>query len=112
MIGTKLYKNKTEDEDMERYTDVAVWCNGNTATIEDKGDYYEVVEVKQYEPTTEEKVAQLDTQYEQDKKTLQGYYMDFFIAGDTDGMEQIKGELIALATQYDTDIETLKGGEE
>ena len=110
MIGTKLYKNKTED--MERYTDVAVWCNAHTATIEDKGDYYEVVEVKQYEPITEEKVAQLDSQYEQDKKTLQGYYLDFMIAGDTAGMESIKEELTALATQYDSDIEALKGGEE
>lgn len=65
-----------------------------------------------YEPTTEEKMAQLDSQYEQDKKTLQGYYLDFMIAGDTEGMESIKGELTALATQYDTDIEALKGGEE
>lgn len=110
MIETKLYKNKTED--MEKYNDCAVWCNANNATIEDKGDYYEIVEVKQYEPTTEEKMAQLDTQYEQDKKTLQGYYMDFFIAGDTEGMESINGELTALANQYDTDIEALKGGEE
>lgn len=62
--------------------------------------------------TTEDKTKQLDSQYEQDKKTLQGYYLDFMIAGDTDGMEQIKGELTALATQYDSDIEALKGGEE
>lgn len=110
MIGTKLYKGNPDD--MDKYSDVAVWCNAHTATIEDKGDYYEVIEVRQYEPTTEEKVAQLDSQYEQDKKTLHGYYMDFFIAGDTEGMESIKGELTALATQYDTDIEALKGGEE
>lgn len=110
MIGTKLYKNETED--MERYTDVAMWCNAHTATIEDKGDYYEVVEVKRYEPTTEDKINQLDSQYEQDRNTLQNYYLDFMIAGDTEGMEQIKGELTALATQYDTDIEALKGGEE
>lgn len=67
---------------------------------------------KPYEPTTEDKINQLDSQYEQDKKTLQGYYLDFMIAGDTEGMESIKGELTALATQYDTDIEALKGGEE
>lgn len=67
---------------------------------------------KPYEPTTEDKIAVLDSQYEQDKKTLQGYYFDFMIAGDTDGMESIKEELTALATQYDTDIEALKGGEE
>ena len=67
---------------------------------------------KPYEPTTEEKMAQLDSQYQQDKKTLQGYYLDFTIAGDTEGMESVKGELTALATQYDSDIEALKGGEE
>lgn len=110
MIGTKLYKNKAED--MERYTDVAVWCNAHTATIVDKGDYYEVVEVKRYAPSTEDKINQLDSQYEQDKSTLQNYYLDFMIAGDTEGMESIKGELTALATQYDSDIEALKGGEE
>lgn len=109
MLGKKIYKNK---EDMERYTDVAVWCNAHMATIEDKGDYYEVVEVKRYAPTTEEKMAQFDSQYEQDKNILQGYYLDFMIAGDTDGMESVKGELTALATQYDSDIEALKGGEE
>lgn len=65
-----------------------------------------------YEPTTEDKIAVLDSQYEQDKKTLQGYYLDFMIAGDTAGMESIKEELTALATQYDSDIEVLKGGEE
>ena len=63
-------------------------------------------------PTTEEKIAQLDSQYEQDKKTLQGYYLDFMIAGDTEVMESIKQELADLATQYDTDIEALKEGEE
>lgn len=67
---------------------------------------------KPYAPTTEDKINQLDSQYEQDKKTLQGYYLDFMIAGDTEGMESIKGELTALATQYDSDIEALKGGEE
>ena len=38
--------------------------------------------------------------------------MGFMIAGDIEGMESIKRELTALATQYDTDIEALKGGEE
>ena len=62
-------------------------------------------------PTTEEKIAQLDSQYEQDKKTLQSYYLDFMIAGDTEGMESIKQELADLAGQYDADLAVLKGGE-
>lgn len=67
---------------------------------------------KEEEPTLEDKVNQLDGQYWQDKNVLQGYYMDFMIAGDTEGMESVKRELTALATQYDTDIEALKGDEE
>lgn len=110
MIGTKLYKNNKSD--MANYTKTAVWCNANNAHIDDKGEYYEVVENVPYMPSQEEQIATLDSQYEQDKKTLQGYYLDFMIAGDTEGMESIKGELTALATQYDTDIEALKGGEE
>lgn len=42
MLGTKLYKN---DFNEAKYTDVADWCNNNDCTIEDKGDFYEVVKV-------------------------------------------------------------------
>lgn len=72
----------------------------------------EAKEPEPYEPTTEDKINQLDSQYEQDRKTLQGYYLDFMIAGDTEGMESIKEELTSLSAQYDSDIEALKGGEE
>ena len=40
MIGTKIYKS-----DMSQYSKLANWCNENNATIEDKGEYYEVVEI-------------------------------------------------------------------
>ena len=43
MIGTKLYKNN--EADMKTYTAAALWCNENNATIEDKGEYYEVVAI-------------------------------------------------------------------
>lgn len=69
-------------------------------------------EPAEQEPTLENKVNQLDSQYWQNKNTLQGYYVGFMIAGDIEGMESIKRELTALATQYDTDVEALKGGEE
>ena len=53
MLGIKLYKNNTDD--MARYTDIAIACNevGNL-TIEDKGEYYEVVEIPVHVPTVEE----------------------------------------------------------
>ena len=62
-------------------------------------------------PTTDEKIAQLDGQYQSDKQVLQGYYVEFMIAGNTAGMEAVKQELADLAGQYDADLATLKGGE-
>ena len=52
-------------------------------------------------PTTEEKIAQLDGQYQSDKQVLQGYYVEFMIAGNVAGMEAIKQELADLAESYD-----------
>lgn len=109
MLGTKLYKNSKSD--MAKYTKTAVWCNANNAHIDDMGDYYEVVENVPYVPSKEEQIATLDRQYEADKKTLQGYYLEFSIAGNTAGMEVIKQELADLAEQYDADLAELKGGE-
>ena len=42
MLGTKLYKGKYTNKE---YADLAVWCNANNATIEDMGEYFEVVEI-------------------------------------------------------------------
>lgn len=42
MLGTKLYKNNTDD--MARYTDCAIACNkAGNITIIDQGEYYEVM---------------------------------------------------------------------
>ena len=43
MIGTKFYK---DNYDLEEYAKAAEWCNTTQqGMIEDKGDYYEVVEI-------------------------------------------------------------------
>ena len=43
MIGTKFYK---DNYDLEEYAQAAEWCNeAQQGTIEDKGEYYEVVEI-------------------------------------------------------------------
>lgn len=59
MIGKKVYKS-----DLTEYAETAAWCNENNATIEDKGEYYEVVEVIVSEPTLDElkagKLAEID----------------------------------------------------
>ena len=109
MLGTKLHKDNQSD--MDKYTDYAVWCNANNATIEDKGEYYEIVEIKPYTPTKEEQVVQLDLEYEKSKQQLMQYYFEFSIADNAEGMEAIKAELEALNQQYDNDLAELKGGE-
>lgn len=40
MLGTKIYK-----DDMSKYTECAIWCNQNNATIKDMDEYYEVVAI-------------------------------------------------------------------
>lgn len=42
MLGTKMYKRQFNDAE---YKTMADWCNENDCTIEDKGDFYEVVKV-------------------------------------------------------------------
>lgn len=92
MLGTKIYKN-----DMSNYTNVAIWCNQNNATIEDRDDYYEVVAISL--PTLEEikaaKIAELKA--ERDSKevepiTYQGYSFDY----DSKARERINAAIIAL----------------
>lgn len=41
MIGYKIYK-----DNMENYSEIALWCNENQATIVEREDYYEVIPVE------------------------------------------------------------------
>lgn len=95
MLGTKIYKT-----DMSNYTDCAIWCNQNKATIEDKGDYYEVVNLPI--PTLEEiktaKIAELKA--ERDAKEVEpieygGNLYDY----DSKARERINAAIIALDVQ-------------
>ena len=112
MIETKLYKNNQSD--IDKYIECVVWCNANNATIEDKGEYYEVVEITGIPPcipTKEEKVAKLDLEYERNKQQLMQYYLEFSITDNIEGIEAIKAELETLNQQYDNDLKALKGSE-
>lgn len=95
MIGTKIYKT-----DMSNYTECAIWCNQNKATIEDKGDYYEVVALPL--PTLEEikaaKIAELKAQRdskEVEPITYNGNRYDY----DDKARERINAAIIALDVQ-------------
>lgn len=95
MVGTKIYKT-----DMSNYTDCAIWCNANNATIEDKGDYYEAVTLPL--PTLEEiktaKIAELKTERdarEVEPINYQGYSFDY----DSKARDRISAAIIALDVQ-------------
>ena len=107
MIGVKLYKNNQSD--MDKYTDCAVWCNANNATIEDKGEYYEVVENVPYMPSQEEKLEQLSSDYQKARFELGVYYMEAVLAGNIEALGELQQDLIALKAQYDEDIACVAG---
>ena len=95
MLGTKIYKT-----DMSNYTDCAIWCNQNKATIEDRGDYYEVVTLSL--PTLEEikvaKIAELKAQRdskEVEPITYNGNLYDY----DEKARDRINAAIIALELQ-------------
>lgn len=92
MLGTKIYKN-----DMSNYTECAIWCNQNKATIEDKGDHYEVVTLPL--PTLEKikdaKIAELKAQRdarEVEPINYQGYSFDY----DSKARDRISAAITAL----------------
>lgn len=95
MLGTKIYKT-----DMSNYTECAIWCNQNKATIEDRGDYYEVVTLPL--PTLEEikaaKIAELKAKRdskEVEPITYNGNRYDY----DDKARERINAAIIALELQ-------------
>lgn len=105
MIGKKLYKNSKDD--MAQYTVTAKWCNANNAHIEDKDSYYEVCENVTPEPTTDEKIAALDAQYQHNKDQVTQAYLNAMLYGDTEQVEALKADLTALDTKYDEDYQAI-----
>lgn len=94
MLGTKLYKGKYIDKE---YADLAVWCNANNATIEDKGEYYECVAIPA--PTLEELKSQKLTELKtirdaEEVKPIEynGNLFDF----DDKARDRINSAIIAL----------------
>lgn len=104
MLGMKLYKNSKND--MAKYTETAVWCNANDAHIEDKGEYYEVVENTTPEPTKEEQKELIIAQYTADKDELIKYITEANAYGDD--ITDLQAELLALDKQFDEDIKALE----
>lgn len=63
------------------------------------------------EPTLEEKITMLDADYNQQKADLLTAYQTAMLYGDTNTMDSLKADLVALDEQYDEDYEKIVGGE-
>jgi hypothetical protein len=82
--------------------------SGNFEVWDEKpAGYYTLEEWKQLhpdpeppEPTKEEKLAQLDSQYDAEKAELIKYYSEALIVEDTDLQAELKAELEELDADY------------
>ena len=102
MIGTKIQKplqsNKILGErgeslpnpapnTLNKYAEMASWCNTNNATIADRGDYYECVAIP--EPTLEERSEQIRNERDARLKET-----DVYLLPDYPISEQERDEII------------------
>lgn len=90
--------------------------NGNIEVWGEKPEGYYTVEEWQElhpapeppEPTKEEKLAALDSQYEADKAEIMKYYVDSVIHMDVDLTNELADEMILLDRQYKKDREEIE----
>jgi hypothetical protein len=93
---------------------------GNIEVWENKPKGYYTVEEWQElhpaplppEPTKEEKIAQLDSDYQSQKSELISQYTDDMLHGDTDAMESDKQAMVDLDTWYDEEYAKIEGSED
>lgn len=101
MIGKKFYK---DNYNIEEYYTAAEWCNSTQqGVIEDKGEYYEVVEISA--PSLEEvKTAKInELKGVRDVKEVEPVqYIDHRYDFDTKSFDRINAAIIALDQTHGT----------
>lgn len=105
MIGKIIHKDNPAE--MAQYTETAIWCNANSAHIEDKGEYYEVCENVPYVPTKEEQIAELTAEYTAEKTNLCEAYTTASMMGDTETAQSIAADMADLNEWYDEEYERI-----
>lgn len=95
MLGTKIEKKNI---DYKKYSQIAGWCNENDASIADRGDYYEVVEI----PTLSaaEKIAILDKEYSEKIGNMEIEMAKAKAIEDEDLYTELKEERESLINEY------------
>lgn len=100
MLGTKMLKSEF---DSEKYAELATWCNNQQYnTIEDKGDYYEVVDCT---PTQEELNAQEKQQLLQQLKSVNEQISELDVAVMCDNGDETTNVIV------DGDVQTMTSDE-
>ena len=81
--------------------------SGNPEVWDEKPDGYFTVEEWQelhppvpYVPTKEEKLAELDAQYDADKAEIMQYYTEAMFVGDEDLQAELKAEMAEIDETY------------
>lgn len=97
MLGQKIYKPILTQEQCDEYASVAEWCNENNCTIEDKGEYFEVVAIPApaLADIKESKIAEFKQARDAEELSpvsYRGYMWDF----DDKAQQRINGAIIAL----------------
>jgi hypothetical protein len=94
---------------LDEYTDAALWCKENNATIEEiDGKYY----IKAIDPPSKESIiAELDLQYRAEKANLCEAYTAAQMQGDTETAASVAADLADLDAWYDDEYERIVGGE-
>lgn len=89
MLGKKMFKENLNDAE---YAECAIWCNENSATIVDRGEYYECVAIPPPPPPTPEEL----------KKALTDAVQDYM-----DETAKAKGydNIFTVCTYIDTGVE-------
>ena len=84
--------------------------NGANGTGYIRGKDGKPVDAPAYAPTKEERLSQLDAQYDSDKDALAKYYLDAVLSGNTDLQDELKTELDALNAQYEAARKEIEEG--
>lgn len=110
MIGKKISK---PIKDYEEYKNTAIWCNANNAHIEDKGEYYEVVENAPIpEPTIEEILIQKEQEYQMNRWQREGILAEGSLYSDYTKNKAQELEDLAEQIRHKDEEETIENNQE
>jgi hypothetical protein len=102
---------ETSDEDYAFYVGNKGTGKNGTGYIRDS-QTGKPISAPPYVPTKEEKLAQLETEYQQEKAKLEGYFNTALLMDDTETQEELRSEMADLADWYAEEKKSIEGSAE